>query len=78
MLFRSSGSGAALATVITLAGVCLVLPGFTVSAQGLQYSQSQLIFAALASLILSGGFVFTRRFAIANSSSRSPPTRTAE
>jgi len=58
--FNASGSGAALATVITLAGVCLVLPGFTVSAQGLQYSQSQLIFAALASLILYGGFVFTQ------------------
>jgi Ca2+:H+ antiporter len=58
--FNASGSGAALATVITLAGVCLVLPGFTVSAQGLQYSQSQLIFAALASLVLYGGFVFTQ------------------
>ena len=58
--FNASGSGAALATVVTLAGVCLVLPGFTVSAQGLQYSQSQLVFAALASLILYAGFVFTQ------------------
>ena len=58
--FNASGSGAALATVVTLAGVCLVLPGFTVSAQGLQYSQSQLIFAALASLVLYAGFVFTQ------------------
>lgn len=58
--FNASGSGSALATVITLAGVCLVLPGFTVSAQGLQYSQSQLIFAALASLVLYAGFVFTQ------------------
>jgi len=58
--FNASGSGAALATVVTLAGVCLVLPGFTVTAQGLQYSQSQLIFAALASLVLYGGFVFTQ------------------
>lgn len=58
--FNASGSGAALATVITLAGVCLVLPGFTVSAQGLQYSTSQLAFAALASLFLYAGFVFTQ------------------
>jgi Ca2+:H+ antiporter len=43
--FNASGSGSALATVITLAGVCLVLPGFTVSAHGLRYSQSQLTFA---------------------------------
>lgn len=58
--FNASGSGSALATVITLAGVCLVLPGFTVSAHGLQYSESQLAFAALASLVLYGGFVFTQ------------------
>ena len=32
--FNASGSGSALATVITLAGVCLVLPGFTVSVDG--------------------------------------------
>jgi Ca2+:H+ antiporter len=58
--FNASGSGSALATVITLAGVCLVLPGFTVSAHGLRYSQSQLTFAALASLVLYAGFVFTQ------------------
>lgn len=58
--FNASGSGSALATVVTLAGVCLVLPGFTVSAHGLQYSTSQLVFAALASLVLYGGFVFTQ------------------
>lgn len=58
--FNASGSGAALATVVTLAGVCLVLPGFTVSAHGLQYAPAQLAFAALASLILYAGFVFTQ------------------
>lgn len=58
--FNASGSGAALATVVTLAGVCLVLPGFTVSSDGLQYSSSQLTFAAIASLIIYGGFVFTQ------------------
>ena len=58
--FNASGSGAALATVVTLAGVCLVLPGFTVSAEGMQYSSSQLAFAAVASLVLYGGFVITQ------------------
>ncbi len=58
--FNASGSGSALATVITLAGVCLVLPGFTVSVTGLQYATSQLAFAAVASLALYCGFVFTQ------------------
>ncbi len=58
--FNASGSGSALATVVTLAGVCLVLPGFTVSAEGPQYSGSQLTFAAVASLVIYGTFVFTQ------------------
>lgn len=58
--FNASGSGSALATVITLAGVCLVLPGFTVTVGGLEYSTPQLAFAASASLVLYCGFVFTQ------------------
>ena len=58
--FNASGSGAALATVVTLAGVCLVLPGFTVSAEGLQYSAPQLAFAAVTSLVIYAAFVFTQ------------------
>lgn len=58
--FNASGSGAALATVVTLAGVCLVLPGFTVSEPGLQYTTSQLVFVAVASLALYIAFVFTQ------------------
>ncbi len=58
--FNASGSGSALATVVTLAGVCLILPGFTISASGLEYSTSQLTFAAVASLTLYCGFVFTQ------------------
>ena len=58
--FNASGSGSALATVVTLAGVCLVLPGFTVSEEGLEYSTSQLAFAAVASLTLYCAFVFTQ------------------
>jgi len=58
--FNASGSGAALATVVTLAGVCLVLPGFTVSKPGLQYTSTQLAFAAVTSLVLYIAFVFTQ------------------
>ena len=58
--FNAAGSGSALATVVTLAGVCLVLPGFTVSAAGLQYSTSQLAFAGVASLALYIAFVVTQ------------------
>jgi Ca2+:H+ antiporter len=58
--FNASGSGSALATVVTLAGVCLVLPGFTTSAEGLEYTSTQLAFAAIASLTLYCGFIFTQ------------------
>lgn len=60
VVFNASGSGSALATVVTLAGVCLVLPGFTVSEAGLRYSTSQLAFAAVASVIIYCTFVFTQ------------------
>src|SRR3954471_15620161 len=58
--FNASGTGSAVATVITLAGVTLVLPSFTTSAQGREYSPSQLGFAAVASLTLYAAFVFTQ------------------
>ena len=58
--FNASGSGAALSTVVALASVCLVLPGFTVSEAGLEYTGSQLAFAAVASLALYAAFVFTQ------------------
>lgn len=59
-LFNPEGSGAALATVATLATLGLVLPTFTTSEAGPEYSSSQLIFAALASITLWGLFVFTQ------------------
>ena len=58
--FNASGTGSAVATVIALAGVCLVLPSFTTSAEGREYSASQLAFAAVASLALYAAFVFTQ------------------
>ncbi len=55
--FNREGTGAALATVVTLATMCLVLPTFTTSRPGPEFSGAQLTFAALASLVLYGAFV---------------------
>ncbi|RZS43111.1 Ca2+:H+ antiporter [Herbihabitans rhizosphaerae] len=59
-LFNAEGSGAALATVTTLATLSLVLPTFTTSQPGPEFSPSQLTFAALASLVLYGAFVINQ------------------
>lgn len=58
--FNAEGSGAALATVATLATLSLVLPRFTTSEPGPVFSTSQLVFAALASLALYAMFVVTQ------------------
>lgn len=59
-VFQSEGTGAALATVATLATLSLVLPTFTTTKQGPEFSTAQLTFAALASLVLYGLFVATQ------------------
>jgi Ca2+:H+ antiporter len=58
--FNAEGTGSALATVITLAGVTLVLPRFTTGEPGPEFTGEQLAFAAVASLALYGLFVFTQ------------------
>ncbi len=60
IMFHAEGSGAALATVATLATLSLVLPTFTTSQPGPEFSPGQLTFAALASLVLYGTFVLTQ------------------
>jgi Ca2+:H+ antiporter len=55
--FNSEGTGGAFATVLTLATLSLVLPNFTTSRPGPEFSTSQLIDAAVASLALYGLFV---------------------
>ena len=50
--FNAEGSGAALATVLTLTVMTLVLPTFTTSAPVGRFSGSQLAFAAVMSLLL--------------------------
>lgn len=59
-VFNSEGTGSALATVITLAGLTLVLPTFTTSEPGPEFAPSQLAFAAIVSLALYLLFVFTQ------------------
>jgi len=58
--FNTGGANAALATLIALATLSLVLPSFTTTSAGLTYSTSQLLFAAVASLVLWGMFVFVQ------------------
>jgi Ca2+:H+ antiporter len=58
--FNAEGSATALATVSTLATLTLVVPTFTTSRPGPEFSPSQLAFAAVASLALYGLFVFVQ------------------
>jgi Ca2+:H+ antiporter len=55
--FNAEGTATALASVSTLATLCLVLPTFTTSGPGSEFSTGQLAFAAVASLALYGLFV---------------------
>ena len=57
--FNAEGAGALLATVTTLAVLCFVLPTFT-SGPSAQFSTSQLVFVAIASLALYALFVTTQ------------------
>jgi len=59
-VFRLESANSGLATLIALATLSLVLPSFTVSAPGPSYTSAQLAFAAAASLILWGTFVFVQ------------------
>ncbi|AGL19780.1 calcium:proton antiporter [Actinoplanes sp. N902-109] len=62
-VFNPEGTGGALAAVATIAALSLVLPSFTTSRPGPQFSPAQLGFAAVASLALYLLFVMvqTRR-----------------
>ncbi|MFT3865647.1 MAG: hypothetical protein QM729_15375 [Solirubrobacterales bacterium] len=58
--FNAEGSATALATVVTLATLSLVLPNFTTSKHGPEFSASQLTFAALASIALYALFLLVQ------------------
>ena len=55
--FNAEGTATAFATVLTLATLSLVLPTFTTSRPGAEFSPSQLAFAAVASAALYALFV---------------------
>ena len=55
--FNAEGTATALATVVTLATLTLVLPTFTTSSPGPEFSSAQLAFAAVASIALYALFV---------------------
>ncbi|RKN48669.1 calcium:proton antiporter [Micromonospora endolithica] len=59
-VFNSEGTGGALATVATLATLSLVVPNFTTSRTGPEFSPAQLAFAAVASLALYLLFVMVQ------------------
>lgn len=59
-IYNAEGTGSALATVISLAGLTLVLPTFTTGALGPVFTGTQLAFAAVASLTLYLVFVATQ------------------
>jgi Ca2+:H+ antiporter len=59
-VFNAEGTGAALATVATLATLSLVLPTFTTSRPGPEFSPAQLTFAAAAALTLYLVFVLNQ------------------
>ncbi|KUJ35908.1 ionic transporter y4hA [Streptomyces sp. NPDC093228] len=59
-VFNAEGTGAALATVATLATLSMVLPTFTTSRPGPEFSPTQLTFAALSSLVTYLLFVATQ------------------
>ncbi|WP_158890956.1 calcium:proton antiporter [Amycolatopsis anabasis] len=61
-VFNAEGTGGALATVATLATLSLVLPTFTTTRPGPEFSAAQLAFAAVASLALYGLFVAMQTF----------------
>src|SRR5215475_3831466 len=58
--FQLQGASAALAVLATLTILTMVVPNFTVGSPGPAFSTSQLVFAAIISLVLYGSFVFVQ------------------
>src|SRR5262245_10989549 len=58
--FQVQGASAALAVLVALTSLALILPNYAASELGPVYSTSQLVFAALVSLVLYGSFVFVQ------------------
>jgi Ca2+:H+ antiporter len=59
-VFGIRGASAALITLTAILALTLILPNYTVSKPGPEYSSSQLIFVAVISLVLYGTFVMVQ------------------
>ncbi|MCX2862934.1 ionic transporter y4hA [Paucibacter sp. PLA-PC-4] len=60
LAFRIEGTSPTLAVLAALSTLTLVLPAFTTSTRGPTFSQSQLMFAGVVSLVLYAAFVFVQ------------------
>jgi len=58
--FQLQGANAALSVLIALTTLTLVFPNVTTSTAGATFSPSQLVFAAVVSLVLYGSFLFVQ------------------
>jgi Ca2+:H+ antiporter len=58
--FQVQGANSALAVLAMLTGLTLVIPNYAASELGPLYSNAQLVFAGVVSLVLYGGFVFVQ------------------
>lgn len=58
--FEVQGTTSALAVLGTLAAVTMILPSYTVTAPGPYYTPLQLVFVAVAALVLYGVFLFAQ------------------
>jgi Ca2+:H+ antiporter len=58
--FQVQGASSALAVLAALTTLTLILPNVTTSAPGPMFSTSQLVFAAVVSLVLYGAFIFVQ------------------
>jgi Ca2+:H+ antiporter len=58
--FQAHGATAALAVLAALMVLCLVLPNFTTTTRGPEFSGPQLLFAGTVSLVLYGTFLFVQ------------------
>jgi Ca2+:H+ antiporter len=58
--FQVQGASAALAVLAALMVLTMILPNYTIGTPGPLFSTSQLIFAAIISLVLYGSFVFVQ------------------
>jgi len=60
--FGLQGINAIITTLLAISVLTLILPNYTASVTGSYYSKKQLVFVAIASLVLYGSFVFVQNF----------------